>query len=69
MISPHTNVRGSERIVPFAEIPIPGEATMVDTSQTIGMPVDGVPLNGGVLLKTLVLTAVYHRHDDAEPGL
>jgi hypothetical protein len=34
--------------------PIPGETTVYDTSQTIDL--EGAPLNGGFLIKTLVLS-------------
>ena len=34
--------------------PVPGKATVYDESQTIDL--DNVPLNGGVLVKTLVLS-------------
>ncbi|KAF8908736.1 NAD-P-binding protein [Mucidula mucida] len=45
-------------VVTFNEIPtgypIPGRTTVYDTSQTIDL--DTVPLNGGILIKTLVLS-------------
>jgi NADPH-dependent curcumin reductase CurA len=37
-----------------AGYPIPGETTVYDTTQTIDL--ETVPLNGGILLKTLVLS-------------
>ena len=37
-----------------ADFPIPGKTTVYDTTQTIDL--DTVPLNGGFLLKTLVLS-------------
>jgi hypothetical protein len=37
-----------------SDFPIPGETTIYDTSQTIDL--DGVPLNGGFFIKTLVLS-------------
>ncbi|KAJ7164321.1 alcohol dehydrogenase [Mycena filopes] len=52
-MAPITNAR-----VLFAEIPkdfpIPGQTTVYDTSQQID--IEGVPLNGGFLVKTLVLS-------------
>lgn len=37
-----------------ADFPVPGKTTVCDTTQTIDL--DTVPLNGGFLLKTLVLS-------------
>ncbi|KAJ7838826.1 hypothetical protein B0H13DRAFT_2255944 [Mycena leptocephala] len=52
-MAPVTNTRVLFAAVP-KDFPIPGETTIYDTSQTIDL--DGVPLNGGFLIKTLVLS-------------
>ena len=39
---------------PSLALPVPGQTTILDASQTIDP--DNVPLNGGVLVKTLVLS-------------
>ncbi|KAJ6578181.1 alcohol dehydrogenase [Mycena capillaripes] len=50
---PVTNARVLFAAVP-KDFPIPGETTVYDTSQTIDL--EDVPLNGGFLMKTLVLS-------------
>jgi len=48
-----TNARVLFAAIP-QDFPIPGETTVYDTSQTIDL--EGAPLNGGFLIKTLVLS-------------
>lgn len=51
----------------FLGYPIPGETTVYDESQTIDL--DGIPLNGGVLTKTLVISIdPYLRNKMREDG-
>ncbi|KAK7038568.1 NADP-dependent oxidoreductase RED1 [Favolaschia claudopus] len=52
-MAPVTNARVLFGSVP-KDFPIPGETTVYDTSQTIDL--DNAPLNGGFLVKTLVLS-------------
>ncbi|KAF7366193.1 NADP-dependent oxidoreductase RED1 [Mycena venus] len=52
-MAPVTNARVLFAAVP-KDFPIPGETTVHDTTQTIDL--DNVPLNGGFLIKTLVLS-------------
>ncbi|KAF8158806.1 hypothetical protein K438DRAFT_1942587 [Mycena galopus ATCC 62051] len=52
-MAPVTNARVIFNAIP-KDFPIPGETTVHDTTQTIDL--DGVPLNGGFLIKTLVLS-------------
>ncbi|KAJ7456097.1 hypothetical protein FB451DRAFT_1564709 [Mycena latifolia] len=52
-MAPIQNARVLFNSVP-ADYPIPGETTVYDTTQTID--VETVPLNGGFLIKTLVLS-------------
>ncbi|KAJ7460197.1 hypothetical protein FB451DRAFT_1141301 [Mycena latifolia] len=52
-MAPIQNARVLFNSVP-ADYPIPGETTIYDTTQTIDL--ETVPLNGGFLLKTLVLS-------------
>jgi NADPH-dependent curcumin reductase CurA len=66
-MSPTTNSR-----VLFADIPeehpIPGKTTKFDTSETIDL--DNIPLNGGFLLKTLVLSPdPYMRRRMRDPSI
>ncbi|KAJ6486322.1 hypothetical protein DFH09DRAFT_1004193 [Mycena vulgaris] len=52
-MAPITNSRVVFAAIP-KDYPIPGETTVYDTTQTIDL--DGAPLNGGFLIKTLVLS-------------
>ncbi|KAJ7116215.1 alcohol dehydrogenase [Mycena crocata] len=52
-MAPVTNARVVFNAIP-KDYPIPGETTVYDTSQKIDL--DTVPLNGGFLIKTLVLS-------------
>jgi hypothetical protein len=52
-MAPVTNARVLFAAVP-KDFPIPGETTVHDTTQTIDL--DSAPLNGGFLVKTLVLS-------------
>ncbi|KAJ7028398.1 alcohol dehydrogenase [Mycena alexandri] len=52
-MAPITNGRVIFNAVP-QDFPIPGETTVYDTTQTIDL--DKVPLNGGLLIKVLVLS-------------
>ncbi|KAF7375770.1 NAD P-binding protein [Mycena sanguinolenta] len=52
-MAPATNGRVIFAKVP-KDFPVPGETTVYDTTQTID--IDGVPLSGGFLVKTLVLS-------------
>ncbi|KAJ7355252.1 hypothetical protein DFH08DRAFT_852009 [Mycena albidolilacea] len=52
-MAPVTNVRVLFAAYP-KDFPIPGETTVHDTSETIDL--DSAPLNGGFLIKTLVLS-------------
>ncbi|KAJ7249109.1 alcohol dehydrogenase [Mycena haematopus] len=52
-MAPVTNARVLFAKVPES-FPVPGETTVYDTTQTIDL--DSVPLNGGFLVKTLVLS-------------
>ncbi|KAJ7616654.1 hypothetical protein FB45DRAFT_934669 [Roridomyces roridus] len=52
-MSPIRNARVLFNAVP-SEYPIPGETTVYDTTETID--VENVPLNGGILVKVLVLS-------------
>ncbi|CAK5263728.1 unnamed protein product [Mycena citricolor] len=53
-MAPITNARVLFNEIP-ADYPIPGKTTVYDTSETIDL--ETVPLNGGILVKTLVLSA------------
>ncbi|KAJ6488877.1 hypothetical protein C8R45DRAFT_993083 [Mycena sanguinolenta] len=52
-MAPITNARVLFASIP-KDFPVPGETTVYDATQTIDL--DGVPLNGGFLIKTLVLS-------------
>ncbi|KAJ6550185.1 hypothetical protein B0H19DRAFT_1378803 [Mycena capillaripes] len=52
-MAPVTNARVLFAAIP-KEFPVPGETTVYDTSEKIDL--DGCPLNGGLLIKTLVLS-------------
>ncbi|KAJ7668858.1 hypothetical protein B0H17DRAFT_1087578 [Mycena rosella] len=52
-MAPTTNNRVIFAAIP-KDYPIPGETTVYDTTQTIDL--DAVPLNGGFIIKTLVLS-------------
>ncbi|KAJ6565814.1 alcohol dehydrogenase [Mycena vulgaris] len=52
-MAPITNARVLFAAIP-EDFPIPGETTICDTTQTIDL--DAAPLNGGFLIKTLVLS-------------
>ncbi|KAJ7478372.1 hypothetical protein FB451DRAFT_1131650 [Mycena latifolia] len=52
-MAPTTNARVLFAAIP-KDFPVPGETTVYDTSQTIDL--EGAPLNGGFLIKTLVLS-------------
>ncbi|KAJ7478380.1 hypothetical protein FB451DRAFT_1351027 [Mycena latifolia] len=52
-MAPITNARVLFAVIPN-DFPVPGETTVYDTSQTIDL--EGAPLNGGFLIKTLVLS-------------
>ncbi|KAJ7617351.1 hypothetical protein FB45DRAFT_933982 [Roridomyces roridus] len=64
-MAPIRNARVLFSSVP-KDFPVPGETTVYDTSQTID--IDTVPLNGGFLIKTLVLSVdPYFRGRMREP--
>ncbi|KAG9316551.1 alcohol dehydrogenase [Chiua virens] len=52
-MAPTTNARAIFNEVP-TDYPVPGRTVVYDTTQTIDL--ENVPLNGGILLKTLVLS-------------
>jgi len=58
-MAPVTNARVLFAAIP-KDFPIPGETTVHDTTQTIDL--DDVALNGGFLIKTLVLSVDPYMH-------